>query len=225
MINIILAEAALETVPEELSSHPSVSKTAERRGKDPTSTLLDISYHYNAMKGMRDWEKRGRPDITHVVLLNLLESPLSKEGRLRVYVHTVKNFVIYIDPEVNLPRNCNRFQGLVEQLFELGKVPPRGKPLMTLGKATLKELVEKIGPSRTFLLTEKGRKTKGKEFGAKIIKEDRPVIIIGGFQRGELRNIDVKLADEKIALYKKPLDAWIIAAIVAQEIASSLGIA
>jgi rRNA small subunit pseudouridine methyltransferase Nep1 len=224
MINIILAEAALETVPEELSDHPAVKKTAERRGKDPETTLLDISYHYNAMKGMRDWEKRGRPDITYVVLLNLLESPLSKEGRLRVYVHTVKDFVIYIDPEINLPRNYNRFQGLMEQLFELGKVPPNGKPLMTLGRATLKELVEKIGPSRTFILTEKGRKTKGVDFGAKVIKEDRPAIIIGGFQRGELSDADMKLADEKVCLYKKPLDAWVVAAIVAQEISSSLGI-
>jgi len=224
MINIVIGEASLETVPEEIADHPSVKNTAERRGKSPTGTLLDISYHYTAMKKLKNWDSRGRPDITYLSLLNLLESPLNKEGRVRVYVHTLNNYALFIDPEINLPRNYARFQGLMEQLFETGRVPPNGRPLITLGKGTLKDLIEKIGPSKTFFLTEKGKVTKGDDFGCMIVKEERPAIVIGGFQKGEFSRENLKLADERISLYKNPLDAWIIASMVAQEVARALSI-
>jgi rRNA small subunit pseudouridine methyltransferase Nep1 len=224
MINIVIGEAALETVPEEIADHPAVKKPAERRGKNPIGTLLDISYHYTAMKKLNNWDSRGRPDITFISLLNLLESPLNKEGRVRVYVHTLNNYALFIDPEINLPRNYSRFQGLMEQLFETGRVPPNGRPLITLGRGTLKDLIAKIGPSRTFFMTEKGRITRGEEFGCKIVREERPAIVIGGFQKGEFSREELGLADERVSLYKDPLDAWIIASMVAQEAARALSI-
>jgi rRNA small subunit pseudouridine methyltransferase Nep1 len=224
MISIVLAESALETVPKEIADHPSVKRPAERKGKDPTSTLLDISYHYAAMKDLKDWDRRGRPDITYVTLLTLLESPLNKEGRLSIYVHTMKDFIISVDPEVKLPRNYTRFEGLMEQLFEVFKVPPKGKPLMTLKRGTLRDLIRVVGSSRTFFLTENGRKTKMESFGKRVIKEDRPLIVIGGFQRGEFSEENLSLADEKISVYKEPLDAWIVAAMAAHELGKALGI-
>jgi len=224
MINIVLAESALETVPAEIADHPSVKRPAERKGKDPTSTLLDISYHYTAMKDLKDWDRRGRPDITYVTLLTLLESPLNKEGRLSIYVHTVRDFIISIDPEVKLPRNYTRFEGLMEQLFEVFKVPPKGKPLMTLKRGTLKDLIRVVAPSRTFFLTEKGKKTKMETFAKKVIKEDRSLVVIGGFQRGEFSKENLELADEKVSVYKEPLDSWVVAAMVAHEVGKALGI-
>jgi len=224
MINIVLAESALETVPKEIADHPSVKRLAERKGKDPTSTLLDISYHYTAMKDLKDWDRRGRPDITYVTLLTLLESPLNKEGRLSIYVHTVGDFIISIDPEVKLPRNYTRFEGLMEQLFEVFKVPPKGKPLMTLKRGTLKDLIRVVAPSRTFFLTEKGKRTKMETFAKKVIKEDSSVVVIGGFQRGEFSKGNLELADEKVSVYREPLDAWVVAAMVAHEFGKALGI-
>jgi len=224
MINIVLAESALETVPAEIADHPSVKRPAERKGKDPTNTLLDISYHYTAMKDLKDWDRRGRPDITYVTLLTLLESPLNKEGRLSIYVHTVKDFIISVDPEVKLPRNYTRFEGLMEQLFEVFKVPPKGKPLMTLKRGTLRDLIRVVGPSSTFFLTEDGRKAKIESFAKKVVKEDRPLIVIGGFQRGEFSKENLELADERVSVYKEPLDTWVVAAMVAHELGKALGI-
>jgi rRNA small subunit pseudouridine methyltransferase Nep1 len=224
MINIVLAESALEVVPVEIADHPSVKKKAERKGKDPTSTLLDISYHYAAMKDLKDWDRRGRPDITYVTLLTLLESPLNKEGRLSIYVHTVKDFIISVDPKVKLPRNYTRFEGLIEQLFEVFKVPPKGKPLMTLKRGTIRDLIRVVGPSRTFFLTEDGRKAKIESFAKKVVKEDRPLIVIGGFQRGEFSKENLELADERISVYKEPLDTWVVASMVAHELGKALGI-
>jgi rRNA small subunit pseudouridine methyltransferase Nep1 len=223
MISIVLADSALEVVPKEIADHPSVQRAAERRGKDPLKTLLDMSYHYTAMKDLDWWDRRGRPDITFITLLNLMEAPLNKEGLLRVFVHTNQDYIISIDPRTKLPRNYTRFCGLMEQLFEVGKVPPRGKPLMTLTRGTLKELVEQLSPSRTILLTEKGRKGKLENFAKKVAEEERPLIVIGGFQRGEFGKRDLELADEKVSVYKEPLDAWIVASMVVHEISKHLG--
>jgi rRNA small subunit pseudouridine methyltransferase Nep1 len=223
MINIVLASSALELVPKEIANHPSVRRMAERRGKEPLKTLLDISYHYTAMKDLDRWDSRGRPDIAFITLLNLLEAPLNREGLLRVFVHTNQDYIISIDPKTKLPRNYTRFCGLVEQLFEVGKVPPRGRPLMTLVGGTLKDLVEQLSPSKTILLTEKGKKVKLDNFAEKVAKEEKPLIVIGGFQRGEFGKRELELADEKVSIYKESLDAWIVASMVAHEVGKHLG--
>lgn len=224
MIDIVLADSALELVPREIADHPSVRRSAERRGKDPLKTLLDMSYHYTAMKDLEWWDRRGRPDIAFITLLNLLEAPINREGLLRVFVHTNQDYIISIDPKTKLPRNYTRFCGLVEQLFEEGKVPPKGKPLMTVVRGTLADLVEQLGPSKTILMTEKGRKGKVEGFAKKVAEEERPLIVIGGFQRGEFSKREMELADEKVSLYKESLDAWVVASMVVHEAGRQLGI-
>lgn len=222
MITIVIAEAALETVPRDLLDHPSVTRTAERKGKRPEQTLLDISYHYAAMRNMRDWGRRGRPDITYLTLLNLLERPINKEGKLRVYVHTARDLIIEIDPGINLPRNYSRFVGLVEQLFEINRIPPSGMPLMLLKKGKLSDLVKNVEHSKVVFLTEAGRAPKGDYFAEAV--KGNPIFVIGGFQRGEFYSADLELADEKISLYKSPLDAWVAASMLAHELERALGI-
>lgn len=222
MITVIIGEAALETVPREIASHPSVTRLAERKGKRPEETLLDISFHYAAMKGLRDWERRGRPDITFLTLLDLLERPLNKEGKLQIFIHTLNNFVIWVSPEINMPRNYTRFVGLVEQLFSVGKVPPKGKPLMLLRKGTIHDLVKGIQHSKVIFLTENGRRVKLESYFSELVKLENPVLVIGGFQRGEFTNLS--LADERISVYKKPLDAWIVGSMVSHELERALGI-
>ncbi|MDD1776486.1 MAG: 16S rRNA methyltransferase [Candidatus Methanomethylicus sp.] len=224
MITIVIAEAALEMVPKELLNHPSVTRAAERKGKKPEETLLDISYHYAAMKNMENWDRRGRPDITYLTLLNLLERPLNKTGQLTVYVHTLDNYILEIDREINLPRNYARFQGLIEQLFEVGRVPPLGKPLMLLKRGTLEDIVKNVSHSSTILLTEKGKTVRSGDYFPELLKKGDPLIVIGGFQRGEFSKQNLKLADEKISLYKDALDTWIIASMVSHELERAKGI-
>uniref|UniRef100_A0A7J3UZN5 Ribosomal RNA small subunit methyltransferase Nep1 n=1 Tax=Candidatus Methanosuratincola petrocarbonis (ex Vanwonterghem et al. 2016) TaxID=1867261 RepID=A0A7J3UZN5_9CREN len=222
LITVIIGEAALETVPREIANHPSVTRLAERKGKKPEETLLDISFHYAAMKGLRDWERRGRPDITFLTLLDLLERPLNKEGQLQVYVHTINNFVIWVDPEINMPRNYTRFVGLMEQLFSTGRVPPKGKPLMVLKKGNIRDVINGVEHSKVVFLTERGRKVKLETYFSKLVRQEKPILVIGGFQRGEFT--DLSLADEQISVYKKPLDAWIVGSMVSHELERALGI-
>ena len=224
VITVVIAEAALEMVPKEVSNHPSVTRAAARKGKKPEDTLLDISYHYAAMKDLKDWDRRGRPDITYLTLLNLLERPINKVKQLTVYIHTVGNYIIEVDPEINLPRNYARFLGLMEQLFELGRIPPKGKPLMVLKRGRLEDLINNVEHSRVVFLTENGKAVKFGDYFGELAKKDKPLIVIGGFQRGDFYRHDISLADEKVSLYKEPLDAWVIASMVCHELEKALGL-
>jgi len=219
---LIIAESALEIVPRGIASHPSVKKWAERRGKEPDKVLLDISFHYAAMRELKSWDRRGRPDIVFMTLLNVLGSPLNIDGKLQVYVHTINDFVITLDPEIKLPRNYLRFIGLVEQLFEIGKVPPTGKWLMKLEKKDLRTLLGELKPSKTIFFTEEGKKTKAERLGDLITREDNPAVVVGGFQKGEFNKENLKLADAVISLYKRTLDVWVVASIIVHEVGRAL---
>ena len=58
-----------------------------------------------------------RPDIVHQCLMALLDSPLSKAGRLNVIIRTKKGVLIKVSPEIRLPRTYKRFSGLMAQLL------------------------------------------------------------------------------------------------------------
>ncbi len=208
-LKLILVESALELVPKEIWGHPAVLKNAKKRGKKPGETLLDVSLHYAAMKNLRDKEKRGRPDIVQISLLNALESPLNKEGFLEVYVHTYEGHIIFIDPSVRLPRNYNRFVGLMEQLFIVGRVPPRsGKPLLYLKTMKLEELLESIDARGLILLDEKGELEKPINIVREAV-ENKYAIGIGGFPHGDYSKEVEELASKKYSIYRETLASWI----------------
>ncbi len=94
MLNLIIAEAALETIPDEIVRHPSVANDARRTGNEPSTLLLDRSIHHAAMVRLDDQFKRGRPDLVHLTLLNATSTPLYQDGLAKVYIHTRKDVVL-----------------------------------------------------------------------------------------------------------------------------------
>ncbi len=210
IIRLILAESALELVPRDIIDHPSVLKTARRRHKKPTEILLDVSLHYHAMKKLRNKHKRGRPDIVHVVLLEALSSPLNIEGKLELIIHTISDYVIYIDPSTRIPRNYNRFVGLMEQLLTHGKVPPDSdKPLMTAVAMSFKGLMTELGIKNIILLSEEGEIVKTEDICEYAIREEMP-IVIGGFPHGDFSDEVKSFAKYVFSIYHKPLDTWVV---------------
>ena len=223
-LRIVLAESALELVPKSLWSHPVILKSARKRGKKPSEILLDVSLHFQAMKDLPDRFKRGRPDIIHVALLNALESPLNKENLLRTYIHTYNDIVIFIRPDIRLPKNYNRFVGLMEQLFAEGKVPPKSDtPLMYLKNLKLKDLINSINVDHVILLDEKGERKRVAEI-ARRVKERKTAVIIGGFQEGEFNEETYEVANEVVSIYDKPLPTWIVVSRIIQAYEELLGI-
>ncbi|HEC76995.1 MAG TPA: 16S rRNA methyltransferase [Thermoplasmatales archaeon] len=205
MMHLILADSELERIPAEIKNHSCVKKNR--------SFILDASLHHSSMKKIKDWQRRGRPDIVHLFLLISQESILNKEGMLRTYVHTRNNEVIYTNPETRIIKNYNRFKGLIEQLFEIKKILYEENVLMEMKEEKLEELLSKLKGKR-ILFTIKGNKKRIED----VIEED-VVCIIGGFPFGDFITNVYDMADEKICIYDRMLPAWIVAmeAIVAYE--------
>lgn len=224
MLNLIFAESALETVPKPLWNHPSVVKRAKALGKKPGETLLDRTYHHRAMLRLEDGTKRGRPDIVHFALLEALGTPLNREGLLRVYVHAIGNNIISIDPEVRLPRNYDRFVGLIEQLYREGKVPLSGQPLLKVRRGVLKDLVSEIKPSYIMVFTRKGE-PKTLEDAVKVLSErSNSLAIIGAFPHGHFSDETVELADLSVSIDPEMLEAWTVTSRVIYEFEKHIGL-
>lgn len=225
MLVLTLADSGLELVPKSLWSIDSVKKVASRRGKKPGEMILDISLHYSAMRKLKDWRKRGRPDILHVCLLVALGSLLNRMGLMDTVIHTYEGKVVFLDPSERIPRNFTRFIGLMEQLLILGKVPPHAsEPLMWVTSHNLKSALEEKGVDHVFLLSEKGEKNTPSVLAEKIVAFEKPAVIIGAFQSGEFSPEVVNVADEVVSLGKISLDAWNVVARIISSIEDVLGV-
>lgn len=97
---VVLEQASLETVK-------------LGKGKEGHYALLNCDDHHHILKKNNRELSESRPDITHQCLLALLDSPLNKAGKLQVYVHTTKNVLIEVNPQVRIPRTFKRFCGLM----------------------------------------------------------------------------------------------------------------
>lgn len=219
MITLVLAEAGLETIPEQLWSKAPITRHAKLRRKHPRLILLDRSYHHSTMKTLASNEKRGRPDIVHYALLEALGSPLNKEKLLTVYVHTVNDYVIWVDAETRLPRNYNRFVSLIEQLFEFGQIPPEEseKPLLKLQKQTLPQLIHGMQASNVLALSRLGKPVTLEAAISKIAFGKKPAVLIGGFAKGHFTGATAKLADEIVCIDNEMLETWTVVSRVIYE--------
>jgi len=217
LLILILAESALETIPRSLWNHPTIKSHSKKRGKPSQFILLDRSYHHSAMKKLKESEKRGRPDIVHFALLEALGSPLNKEELLQVYVHTFNDYVITVNPEARLPRNYNRFVGLVEQLFEFGRVPSRGQPLLKMERKTLPQLHDETETDYVMAFSRKGSPKTLEEAIPKLLEKQRPTAIIGGFPHGHFSETTIKLVDEVVCIDLEMLETWTLTSRVIYE--------
>jgi len=211
MLTLILAESSIERIPKAIVNDPSVISDAKRRRKKPEQLILDRSYHHNAINRLSNPEKRGRPDIIHITLLNCLGSPLNVTGKLTTYVHTIEDFIIEVSSRTRIPRNSERFKGIIEQLFEAHRIPTAGKPLLQLRKSSLKELIKKVSPSYVGVLTTQGDYENLTNLGHLIVNQKKPVLIIGGFSKGHFTKETLKLADQQISIFPIGLESWTVA--------------
>ena len=177
-------------------------------GKRPSHVLLDVSWHFAAMKGIKDEIKRGRPDLIHLCLLEACTIPLYFEKKLCVYVHTTDDKVIFVGENVRLPKSYHRFVGLIEKLYSVGKIEEGGKKLLEIKDMTFSDLIDKIDAKNVIGLSTKGR-TSSYEKLAQNINEDS-CIVIGGFSKGHFSAKILKRVDSLISVDKKSLEAHVV---------------
>ncbi|NVM54693.1 MAG: 16S rRNA methyltransferase [Candidatus Helarchaeota archaeon] len=208
---IILVESALERI-DFLSKNKKVVRTAQEKRKKPLEkTLLDVSIHNHLMGKLPEKNKRGRPDIIHNSLLLALESRLNKEGYLQIYVHTRNDEILTFNPEVRIPRNYNRFVGLMEQLFDIKKIPPNSEQiLISMSSQSLEEFLHKLDPNLVVLFTENGLPTNDIKLQKIFSENNKVVALIGGFPHGDFSQKIYKLADMKLSIYSEPLNTLVV---------------
>ncbi len=222
---LILAESSLEPVPDEIRDHPAVRKSARRRGRDPGELILDRSLHHFAMRGLPNSGKRGRPDIVHMALLGALGTPLNWEGLLSIHVHTIGDMIIDVNPGVRLPRNYNRFLGLMEQLFAKGSITSTsGEVLLRARPGRMQDLLEALNPSIVLAFTRAGSPRTMKDCVGELMGRDRPAAIIGGFPHGGFSEGTLELADALVRIDRESLDASVVVSRLIYEFEEALGL-
>ena len=209
MLTIILVESSLELIPPELSNHQSVLAYSKKFKKTISNTLLDNSWHFGAMKGLKNEIKRGRPDIVHLTLLSICTSPAFYENKIKLFVHTVNNEIISINNNTRLPKSYHRFQGLMEKLFITKKIESETEILMEMENSSLSKLISKIKPDEVIALTTEGQKTTFE----KLIHQtkENSCILIGGFQKGHFNEENQKIIERAFSIHDSSLEAHLVA--------------
>jgi rRNA small subunit pseudouridine methyltransferase Nep1 len=220
----VLAETALETIPEEIRNDRIVVNYCKKKRKDACEVLLDQSYHHKAILKLKDHEKRGRPDIAHFSLLEATSIPLYFENRVRIYVHTVRDKIIEVGENVRLPRVYERFVGLIENLYAKNVIVSDNKVLLRLYDGTLKDLIAKLKPSIVIGLSRLGKESTFKNVALFGLKYERPIFIVGGFAKGTFKDENKLLMNNIFSISKYSLDAHVVVARLLYELEKNLDV-
>ena len=207
-LTIILVDCGLEIIPKQIRRNPSISRSISQ--KNYSSQLLDNALHHSAMKSLKNFEKRGRPDITHLCLLNALGSPLNKKEKLKLYIHTIHNKIFEINPDIRIARNYNRFKGLMAKLLIEERIATEDSILISSVNETLANLIHKFDDSEILLFSHKGRLIKSYRDLFSESSNKNYVAVIGGFQKSTFSKEIFQLSENLISLSDYSLDAWIV---------------
>lgn len=205
---MILTESALELVPKELQNHNSVLAYSKKMNKKPSKVILDVSWHFAAMRGIKDEIKRGRPDLVHFCLLECCTIPLYFEKKLHVYVHTINDKVIFVGENVRLPKSYHRFVGLIEKLYSEKKIEQDGKKLLEIKDMTFGELIDKLDPKKVIGFSTRGQTSSYDKIAESIVGDS--CIVVGGFSKGHFSDKILKKIDDLVSVDRNTLEAHVV---------------
>lgn len=187
---VVLWRASLETVKTKrgefqlLNCDDHRSLITKKSGKDPADL---------------------RPDIVHQELLALLDSPLSKAGRLRVYVSTGKGVLIEVSPQVRIPRTFKRFSGLMVQLLHKLKIRAANTNA-TLLRVVKNPVTRHLPPgAKIYGMSVTGTLYNPNMFAAQLPLDTPIVLYVGAMAAGHLTIADHPEVEEMISVSEYPL--------------------
>lgn len=217
-LNFVLAESALELVPNELWKSSAVLSDSRRRGVDPSRMLLDRSFHHSAMGRLRDAERRGRPDLVHEAVLSVTGTPLFLDGSVKLFIHTCADIVLEVTEKTRIPKSYFRFRGLMEKLL----AEESGEELVKSYPGTVRELIKKISPEVAFGLSVQGKPMLAGALAGLVATSKKPCVVVGGFPHGHFSQETLSLIDELVRIHPKPLEAHVVAARVVYEVEKAI---
>jgi rRNA small subunit pseudouridine methyltransferase Nep1 len=211
---LVIAETALETIPLEIFQHTSLKKIRDS-GKKPTQILLDRTFHHFAIlsSNLKQDYKRARPDILHIILLNVLATPLFKNNQLKVFVHTINNQVIKIGDNLRIPKSYSRYEGLILDLFKNKIIKSKdGCLLLELNdNLSFSDLLNKyIKPDVIIGLSTNGIFKNFEYVSKELFQFKNPCIVIGGFPKGHFSKDIESHLEKKYSISNLSLEAHIV---------------
>lgn len=165
--------------------------------------LLNCDDHISIMRKNNRDPGSCRPDITHQCLLMLLDSPLNRAGLLQVYIRTINNILIEVNPQTRIPRTFKRFAGLMVQLLHKFAVRANDGPLKLL-KVIKNPITDHlpIGVRKICMTFSSNKILNPREL---VPNGEEPIaIVIGAMAHGKL---DVDYSEDDISISNYPLSA------------------
>lgn len=221
MLRFVLADAEVELAPNDIAGHPAIRATAVAQGRKPSEVLLDQNQHSAALAKIPDGKRRGRPDIVHITLLTLLESPLCKRGGLEVAIHTRNSTLVRVRRDTRLPRSEARFQGLLAKVLRDGVSNDDPAPWMVAQtRCGPRQVLEAFHPPAAPLV--RLDETAGPpQSPLDIVARAQPAtaagalpdltLVLGAFPSGGFSPAWLAAAPQAASLWSEPLVAWAVA--------------
>lgn len=214
MLNLVIADTALETIPIEIFNHTSLNKI-RNSGRKPTEILLDRTLHHFAItaSNLKQGYKRARPDILHIILLTVLATPLFKYNQLKVFIHTINNQVIKISDNVRIPKSYSRYEGLMLSLIKDKKIVTKEGDILLELKENLifSDLLGKtIKPDITIGLSITGVPNCFESISKELLFFKNPCVVIGGFPKGHFSKDIENCLEKKYSISSLSLEAHVV---------------
>lgn len=192
---VVLSQACLET-----------HKISTGGSGGDKFALLNCDDHQGLLRKMGRDIAEARPDITHLCLMTLLDSPINKEGRLQVFINTARGVLIEVNPSVRIPRTFKRFSGLMVQLLHrlsIRSVNSEEKLLKVIKNPISDHLPTKC---RKVTLSFDAEIRRVQDYVSTLDEDESICVFVGAMARG-LDNFADEFVDEKIGLSNYPLSA------------------
>jgi rRNA small subunit pseudouridine methyltransferase Nep1 len=220
---IILEEASLELVPKKYWGHESCKLFESRFGVPPESQILDDNFHHEIIEKLPRKEKRGRPDIVHFALLDIMSTPAYQESIIRPIIHTVNNETILVGDRVRLPRTELRFNGVMSKVLRKEQGVTEKNLFEDSGERESRELLKSLDPGEVVCLTTQGVLKDLRNFVSshKVEKQSTTAWIVGGFARGHFTEEVKGLASNLISISDHRLAAHVVTARLSYELERS----
>eukprot|EP01033_Poteriospumella_lacustris_P009400 gene9400-6731_t len=143
--------------------------------------LLNCDDHIGLIRKFHKDPSDYRPDIIHQELMAVLDSPLNKQNKIKVIVHTEKNVLFEVNPKTRIPRTFKRFSGLMVQLLHKLKIRSADGQDMLL-KVIKNPISSHIPPGAHVIgFSHHGGSQTPMQF-ARSLPTDKPVVLVFGAQ-------------------------------------------
>lgn len=215
---IILEDASLEIVPNELQRSTACKRVEQHYGTPPQRQVLDDNFHHEAMRSLKAREKRGRPDVVHFALLDITSTPLYKQDNVEVIIHTLNDESIFLKPTLRLPRTLDRFKGVMSKILTREMEESEKKLFEFNESQRFRELIEQLSPDLVVGFSRSGTRKPLSEIVQVKSGRGRIAWVIGGFSFGSFEPDAMDYIDSLYSVSCLPLPAHVVTARICYEL-------